>query len=276
MLKSPQRTIRTPALLCAAAMLPLAACAPAPDADAAVAGADVLYGPAVAVGGGTARSYVVLAANAPTEMGVALSEAALADLPTGKEPGGIVMPDGLVMYEHVLAMPEGNPTPYRHILLDWNPGGHEPPGVYDLPHFDFHFYTTTEAERRAIDPSDPEFQAKAERFPAAGYLPSGYITPRPVVAVPGMGVHWVDADAPELNGETFTQTFIYGTWDGQTTFVEPMITRAFLEGKPDFRAPVAAPERYPSAGYYPRAYRIYWDEGAREYRVSLADFEWRG
>jgi hypothetical protein len=24
--------------------------------------------------------------------------------------------------------------------LNWNPHGHIPPGVYDLPHFDFHFY----------------------------------------------------------------------------------------------------------------------------------------
>ena len=33
--------------------------------------------------------------------------------------------------------------------------------------------------------------------------------------------------------------------------------------------PIPTPARYPSAGHYPRAYRITWDPQAREYRVAL-------
>ena len=165
-------------------------------------------------------------------------------------------------------MPGRNGTPYRFVGLDWNPAGHVPPGIYDQPHFDFHFYPIAEAERDAIVPSDPEFGAKGERVPAAEYVPAGYR--KLPGAVPLMGAHWVDPKSPELNGEPFTRTFLYGSWDGELTFAEPMITKAFLETKPDFQAPIAVPARYAAAGRYPTEYRVYWSAGAKEYRVALA------
>jgi hypothetical protein len=232
-----------------------------------------VYGPAVALGGGNARVYVQLADGVPVEVGVALSERALSDLPDHHSPGGFRPDDKHHMFEYVLAMPERNPTPFRHVLIDWNPGGHEPPGIYDLPHFDFHFYTITDAERRAIDPADAEFAAKAARFPAAAYTPAGY-TAIPG-AIPFMGAHWVDPTSPELNGQTFTQTFIYGSWDGALIFAEPMITKAFLESRPDFERAIPVPAQYAEAGYYPARYSIRWDAESREYRVALGSFTLR-
>ena len=45
-------------------------------------------------------------------------------------------------------------------------------------------------------------------------------------AVPDMGNHLIDAKSPELvvQGREFTHTFIFGAYDGQITFYEPMIT----------------------------------------------------
>ena len=31
-------------------------------------------------------------------------------------------------------------VPFKWALLNWNPKGHIPPGVFDKPHFDVHFY----------------------------------------------------------------------------------------------------------------------------------------
>jgi hypothetical protein len=31
-------------------------------------------------------------------------------------------------------------SPFTYLLVNWNPTGHVPPEVYDLPHFDVHFY----------------------------------------------------------------------------------------------------------------------------------------
>ena len=91
-------------------------------------------------------------------------------------------PDG---HEHVdnhpylLSLPRPGVAPYRFVELDWNPGGHEPPGIYDTPHFDFHFYTVPPAERAAIVPSDPRFQEKADRLPPEHERPASYVVAAP-------------------------------------------------------------------------------------------------
>ena len=84
-----------------------------------------------------------------------------------------------------------------------------------------------------------------------------------------MGAHWVDPTSAELNGSEFTQTFIFGTWDGELIFAEPTITKAFLDSKPNFTAELSVPDQVTTPGYYPSSYGIRWDEETKEYRVSL-------
>jgi hypothetical protein len=237
---------------------------------------DILYGEAAALGSGSVRTYVMMNGDVPAEVGVALSSTSLEGLPVDGAAGGVVMPDGHSTFEFVLDMPAGNPTPFQHVVVDWNPGGHEPPGTYDLPHFDFHFYTITPHERHAIDPADPGFLSRANRVPEASHVPGGYVLPD-LPPVPFMGAHWIDPTSPELRDppETFTHTFIYGSWDGRLIFAEPMITKAFLESRPAVRVPVGVAERYDPAGYYPASYEIRWDEGSGEFRVALTDLAWR-
>ena len=84
------------------------------------------------------------------------------------------------------------------------------------------------------------------------------------------------AGHPE-NAKPFTKTFIYGSWDGQFIFDEPMITRAYLMSKReatdpavrDELIPVPTAPRYSPAGFYPGAYRISYDPSAKEYHVAL-------
>jgi hypothetical protein len=98
-------------------------------------------------------------------------------------------------------------------------------------------------------------------------MPAGYFALPG--AVPAMGAHWINPATPELNGDQFTQTFIFGTWDGELIFVEPMITKAFLESRPDFSAALPVPAEVSTPGYYPSSYGIRWDADAKEYRISL-------
>ena len=259
------------ALLATGAMFAGAGWAPPVNDGTIENGVD--YGEAVPMGNGTARVYVEMANGVPVELGIALSEAALDGLPTHHTPGGIELEPGHRMFFSTPAMPRTNPTPYRHVLLGWNPSGHEPPGVYDVPHFDFHFYTIDDAARLAIDAADPRFAEKAANHPAAERMPAGY------VAIPGgvpmMGAHWVDPTTPELNGQPFTETFLYGSWDGNAIFAEPMITRAYLETRPNLYERLPIPEAQAEAGWQPGGYRVYFDEATREYRVALTDFVWR-
>jgi hypothetical protein len=235
------------------------------------ANSPIQYGPAVKVGNGVARTYLIRDPNAgqsPIEIGIALSEKALDGLPT----------DGM-MYPFDLTFPANSPAPFQFAELDWNPQGHVPPGVYTFPHFDFHFYTISPDERNAIVPSDPDFATKARNVPTGDLVPPFYVVPGDPadVAVPHMGVHWSDVRSPELQGilghpelyQQFTKTFIYGSWDGQYTFMEPMVTRDFLLTHPDDVQDVSVPAQYAAPGEYPTAYRVSYDSDAKEYRIAL-------
>jgi hypothetical protein len=254
------------------------------------------YGTAIRLGNGEARSYVQRDSKGnPTEVGIALSERALEGLPTS---GSGHHGNTMMTHSFTLELPNDNMTPFKFVELNWNPAGHEPEGVYqDVPHFDFHFYTISQAARDSISPEDPNFAAKAENLPAKEFIPpfAAPLAPPGMklsqVAVPMMGVHWPDVRAPELQKilgkpeayKPFTTTFLHGTWNGQVHFWEPMITHAFLVKKhatkdPAMRdqvIPLPVPAKYQKPGYYPAAYRITWDDEAKEYRVALTNLTWR-
>jgi len=230
----------------------------------AVPATRTVSGTPVQVGNGTARAYVTTEAGRPVEIGIALSEQAMVGL-SGPVAGA--HPEHL-MERFVLPAPEGLPAPFKLVELGWNPMGHEPPGIYDRPHFDFHFYTITLKDRDAMVPSDPEFQAKGERYPAAQFIPNRYFAPAPLV-IPQMGLHWLDKTTPEINGQPFTTTFLYGSYNGKLIFAEPMITKATIEARQDFEVPVQTAAQVQEPGYYPTRYSVRWDEKKREYRIAL-------
>jgi hypothetical protein len=248
------------------------------------------YGSRVELGHGEARAYVELNTQGiAQEIGIALSEDALEGLPaTGTgHAGGHQMP-----HTYLFDLPREYSAPFKFVEMNWNPAGHEPAGVYqDVPHFDFHFYTIERAEREAIVPTDPQWADKANRIPGDEFAPPFAFplappqAPLSAVAVPMMGVHWIDVRSPELQGvlgkpdayRPFTKTFIHGSWDGEWIFWEPMITRAYILAKKEAQdpavrdelVPLPIPGQYQEAGRYPTAYRITWDEQAREYRIEL-------
>jgi hypothetical protein len=252
-------------------------------------GVRVQYGAPVRVGNGRARTYIVTNqrnGRAPLEVGVTLDERAFEGLPA----------EGMNMFD--LTLPSQNPTPYRFVELDWNPHGHEPDGVYSVPHFDFHFYTINPAERNAIDPAalgDSAYQTMAGNLPPEAERSQFYVPlspPQgPVVAVPRMGAHWADLRAAELQGafghpenfRPFTTTFLHGSWNGRFIFDEPMVTRAFILGRKsatteaarDSVIAVSGAQQYRPAGYRPVAYRVAYGAREREYRIALTQLTLR-
>lgn len=244
-----------------------------------------VYGASQTLGDGTARTYVTLnAAGKPTSIGVALSEAALTNLPmipNAPSPSAVMLQ---------LALPTDAPvTGYNHVMLDWNPAGHEPDHVYTHPHFDFHFYNITPAQVMAMMPNDPQWAAKASALPATQFVPTGYAAasvlagiPAAQAAVPMMGLHWLDVSSPELQpppaGKQFTETFIYGSYDGKFIFLEPMITKAYLESLKTTNGMsrnIGTPAQVATAGYYPTTYSIRYDASAKEYRIALDSLTYR-
>lgn len=217
----------------------------------------VLYGPTVPLGMGVARAWVSEDPQGnPTGVGVNLSEKALEGLPGEME----------VL---TLELPKNGATDfYTHIMVDWNPQGHEP-GIYFAPHFDFHFYIIPEEERLAIGPDDwAEFAAD----PLPQYVPTDYWhTPG---GVPQMGAHWVDTTSSEFTGGGFSQTFIWGSYDGEFIFWEPMITLDHLLGHPSEIFTVKQPQAYQREGWYAHDYVIEYTTRPNQYTIALVNLAW--
>jgi hypothetical protein len=251
-------------------------------------------GVAQRIGNGTVRTYVLFdPANraVPVEVGIALSADALENLPAPMSmKNADAMSSHFDTHERLLALPDANPTPYKFVQFNWNPGGHEPPGIYDRPHFDFHFWTEPVDVRNSIVPATPGFAEKAAAYPAAEYRTPFYIdaasvakAPAAAATVPQMGMHWLDVRSGEFNGQGFTKTYIIGTWDGRFVFDEPMITRDYIVSKraatdPAVRDEITllpSPAKRQVAGYYPEAYRVTYDAETNEYRIALTRLTWQ-
>ncbi|MFC6225229.1 DUF5602 domain-containing protein [Hymenobacter artigasi] len=241
------------------------------DSDSPAAQPSTTYGPTVQVGSGSARSFISAdASGKPTEIGMALTETALTGLPATPATG--------TMYDMALPGNSNAATqmPFDHLSFGWNPNGHDPIPIYGVPHFDAHFYMQPMAAQHTITLDDP----KGDIFPATNKLPAGYSTPPNVVpgrTVPMMGRHWIDPTSPEYTpGTAFTHTFVYGTYDGHVTFIEPMLTKAMLVPSVNVVKAIPQPTVYEVTGkYFPTNYTIRYDAGTKEYIISLKDMMMR-
>lgn len=248
------------------------------------------------VGKGTVSSYAEFDKNgAPKAIGIVFQANALEGLPVAHSDGHHCFDrnnDGTIdlkeecvgSHEWVMPLPSEtarrSDIPFKWVGLNWNPYGHIPPGVYDLPHFDIHFYFEPIEKIFAIAPGTcgPEF-VRCDQFKIATKpLPSNYIPPdyKSVDAVaPAMGNHLIDPTSPEFNKIKFTRTWIYGAYDGRVTFYEEMVTHDYLLSRPATCFPLKSPPAVGVKGYYPTQSCIRYLSQSNEYTVSMEGFALR-
>lgn len=248
------------------------------------------------IGNGTVTPYGEFAADgSPSAIGIVYSAGALEGLPAAASDGhhcfdrnsnGSIEPDSecLATHETVMPLPDAVTThadiPYKWVLFNWNPVGHIPPGIYDVPHFDIHFYIDTIANVFALDvgPCGPEF-VRCDQFERAtkplpaNYMPPDYINVDAVA--PAMGNHLIDPTGPEFNGEQWKRNWIYGVYDGDITFYEEMVTLAHLKSRPNACNPVKSPPAVSKSGFYPGQSCIRYDAATDTYAVSMEGFSYR-
>ena len=251
--------IRGTAILCGVAAATILACSDTTPTIAPVDLSGTYYGSTTtSMAAGSGRGYITLdAAGAPTELGLAITESAIEKLPTTSA-------------EFVFTLPsQASVTAYQHAVINWVPTGHEPT-PYLVPHFDVHFYMITGQARNAITSADPAYATKLARQPPASFLPAGYVMD---MGMQRMGMHWRDGAAPELSGQPFTSTYLYGSYDGKVTFVEPMIAKSYLDSRPSLVVrPAKLPQQVSTTGYHANGYSTVYDETKHEYRIALVDF----
>ena len=234
----------------AVAMLALPVLAACSESSASETKNLIAYAAPMRIGDGTARTYVVRdSRGVPTSLGVEVTESALRNLPA--TPVFLNLP-----------FPKEAGSQYTFNMLHWNSAGHMPDHVYTVPHFDFHFYMAEEDDIMAITGGLDPVVAESR------YVPKDYMSPGNE-AIPGMGVHWVDGTSGEFNGKPFDQTFIWGFHRGELVFIEPMITKAFLESTSSFTMELKQPKTVQRTGLYPKRYSIRHDTVAKVYRITL-------
>jgi hypothetical protein len=259
--------------------------------SAEVTGHDrTLRGRVEKIGAGTVQSFLTLdPSGVPLAIGVTLSAGALEQLPpvpntvsrcfdldgNGRHTGHECMGDE----ERILDVPVDSSAglPFRWISVNWNPAGHHNT-PYVQPHFDFHFNAVDRSRIEAIAPgrcgelADCGDFKRATRPVPTRYLPNGYIDVGAVV--PRMGNHLLDSQSPELKDSLpFTSTFIYGAYEGELIFWEPMITLDFLQKTQAACLEIRQPNAFREAGYYPTQYCVREDrQGQRT--VSLERFRY--
>lgn len=210
------------------------------------------YGPANPFAKGVTQAFVTMNhSGEPTEIGITFSERILQNFPDHMEEITLKLPKKMAGLA------------FDHIDLGWNPNGHEPPGVYDIPHFDIHFYMISQEERMGINDS-----AEGDVLPNPVYWPENYV-PTPGF-VPMMGKHWLNLMSNEAQGGTFDQTFIFGSYNGDFIFYEPMVTLKYLREKTDATYPIFQPAQFQRQGlYYPTNYSINYDATKKEYIIKM-------
>ncbi len=231
---------------------------------------NTFYGPVIQMGEGHVRSWVNISHDdKPLAIGIEFTPGVLQQQHDHTNGAGEHSHDGvLTLHQKAKAV-----TPFDHLTMGFMAAGHPPPGIYNVPHFDFHFYKMSVADRLAI-PAYPMAMAAFNNNPPAGYLPPLYA--KSPAGEAQMGAHWMDVTSPEFNGQPFTHTFIYGSYDGKVNFLEPMATLAFFESGATVQKIIRQPQFFdPSNTYYPTRYNIWKDEDNNRHYIALDQMVWR-
>ena len=213
----------------------------------------------VSVGPGWAVGFTDWVDGEPVKVGLRFDVDSLDELPPVHQANPVLLPDG-----------EGAVAPFDHVSMDWSPDGHEPNGVWDVPHFDLHFFVIDPVQRTQILVDEG-----MENHPDPEHVPPGYVT-FPDSGEPGEGNHWVNPATPEFSGDAFTHALVYGFYDASLVFLEPMVALDFLESRVGTHTEVPWPDAWQEPGWYPHSYHVQWLTDDEVWEVSLEDLEWTG
>jgi hypothetical protein len=258
------------------------------------------YGESAPLGNGALTAFSQSERGVPSTIGLLFRSSTLDGLPFDPPTAGLWCfdrdGDGVVDeqtecsggYENALHLSQAFrtkvDTPFTYLLINWNPHGHIPPGVYDVPHFDIHFYLNSNEERLAIRPGPCPQLVNCDDYELGKILPAEQYRTADHMDVdavePAMGNHLIDVTGPEFAGEAFTHSFIYGVWDGHITFYEPMVTHQWFtelsDGtRTDECFALKLPAAWERAGWYPTEYCLRYRENRDELIASLEGFVYR-
>lgn len=240
------------------------------DSKASDENTNTFKGPEVKVGKGNAQTFITISqsgvshsqAGVPQEIGVIFTDSSLLGLPD-------------VNTTYVLNLPQEalEATLFENVVVGLSAHGHGlPPTGNIAEHLDVRFFMMTNEERLTIpNPASSTYPAGAgfDVSPQAGYLPPNYVLN---FAVAQIGRHWASNSFD--SSASVNHTMIYGTYNGNLTFLAPIVTVADLANGNRYSVAYPQPQFFARHGYYATKYNIYKDDKGSHF-VSLSDFVWR-
>lgn len=212
-------------------------------------------------------TWVVTDGATPVELGATIPLALIENVPTDVE---MVWPP-----QELASVPL--PAAAREALgierlgINWEAHGH-PPATFLTQHFDFHFYSISEEQVRAIDCAD---LSKPAEVPASYALPDIDVPGMGTfvgLCVPHMGMHAMPASEVD-DTEPFGASLLVGYYAGRPVFFEPMISRDMLLERSSFTLEMPEVHDLPAGVRYPASFRAEYAAGADAYRLVFTGFE---
>jgi len=231
----------------------LSSCKQSDNSVTTTSKAATYYGTSMVVGGDTIRSWIKTDLNGnPSSLGVTFSKTILNALGS--------LPDQMFMM--MLPMNAGMmiAPPFDHIELDWSKNG-DPNAPFNVAQFDMHCFTVDTMTQMAVMPGMDNLTMNMDMK----YLPSGYMLDMNAEAM--MGVHAMDTTD---HTNPFSHTIMYGFSQGNLYFMEPMVSKAYLETNTNFSADIRQPQAFKKNGWYPTKYNITFD--GTSYSISIDNF----
>ena len=168
-------------------------------------------------------------------------------------------------------------TEIRWSTFNYSPIGRLPPGVYDLPLFEFRFHLRDFFEVNSIKLGPcpglincEDYALAAKELPEK-YIPKGYANLNMIEGK--VGNLLMDTYGPEFDPKKkFRNSFIWGAFNGKISFFEVMVSLERLKEKKSGCYPIRQAESYEKLAYYPTKYCIKYWENKKQFFVSLEGF----
>lgn len=170
-------------------------------------------------------------------------------------------------------------TPFTFAYITFNTLGHGPEGVYDVPHYDFHFFMTpfkTFETLTQVGPSPGLLDMDVHSLSLVD-VPAKYLMPGAFRMGPptyGMGQHWSSPDDPVFHGTSFnfTGSFAFGSYNGKVIYFEPLASLQLLATRPDQCWDIPMPQAFEKAGWYPTKYCLRNERSSDLQAMTLESF----